>query len=91
VYAAAKEGWAINCLKTKAREGVADLLDTIETQIPAPNVDVNGEFKMLITQTESNQYFGRSLIGKIESGTLTKDEKMCSVDQDGDHVENGRA
>jgi predicted membrane GTPase involved in stress response len=44
---------------------VTDLLDTIDKHIPHPDVDVDGELKMLITQTESNKYFGRQLIGRI--------------------------
>ena len=58
IYAAAKEGWAINALD-RPREGVNDLLETVREHVPAPDVDVEGDFKMLITQTESNQYFGR--------------------------------
>ena len=67
IYAAAKEGWAINELDGK-REGVQDLLETIKETIPPPKVNIDDDFTMLITQTESNKYFGRQLIGKISSG-----------------------
>jgi len=53
IYAAAKEGWAIADLDAE-RSGVADLLDTIAEVIPAPDVDVDDDFRMLITQTEAN-------------------------------------
>lgn len=45
---------------------------------------------MLITQTESNQYFGRQLIGRISSGSVTTGDKMCTVDQAGEHHENSK-
>ena len=53
IYAAAKEGWAVNSL-SKKKEGVEDLLNAIDEHIPAPKVDIDGDLKMLITQTESN-------------------------------------
>jgi GTP-binding protein len=40
-------------------------LDTIQEAVPPPDVDIEGDLKMLITQTESNKYFGRQLIGRI--------------------------
>ena len=53
VFAAAKEGWAISDLENK-REGVKDLLDVIAKHVPHPDVDVEDDVRMLITQTESN-------------------------------------
>ena len=41
------------------REGVDDLLECVAAVIPPPNVDINDDVSMLITQTESNPYFGR--------------------------------
>ena len=64
VYAAAKLGWAISDLK-KEKKGVVDLLQTIEDHVSSPDVSIDGDLKMLITQTESNPYFGRQLIGRI--------------------------
>ena len=53
IYAAAKEGWAVNDLKSE-KSGVKDLLEAIHEHIPAPDVKVDDDFRMLITQTESN-------------------------------------
>ena len=66
VYAAAKNGWAVNSLdSTDGRDNVKDLLNTIVEAIPPPDLDPKGDLKMLVTQTESNQYFGKMLIGRI--------------------------
>ena len=67
-----------------------DLLSTIQDYVPAPEANVDGEVQMLITQTESNQYFGRQLIGRIHSGTIKKGDKLCTVKQDGEHWENAK-
>lgn len=65
IYAAARDGWATADFENGKREGVDDLLNSMINSIPSPNVDATGDLKMLITQTESNQYFGRMLIGRI--------------------------
>jgi GTP-binding protein len=68
IYASAKDGWTSYDLE-KSGQGVESLLDTIIARIPSPKVDTASDtFKMLISQTESNKFFGRLLIGKIESG-----------------------
>lgn len=89
IYAAAKMGWAISDLD-RPRTGVNDLLETMIDHIPHPQVNVEDDFKMLITQTESNPYFGRQLIGRIDSGSVKLLDKMCTVNQDGEHHENSK-
>ena len=49
VYAAAKNGWAVKCLKDGTRDSVKDLMDTMIEAIPAPDLDPEGELKMLVT------------------------------------------
>ena len=60
----------------KPKEGVDDLVQAIINHIPVPKVDCNSELKMLITQTESNRYFGKMLIGRISSGKLAIGDKV---------------
>ena len=67
IYSAATQGWAINKLD-KDKAGVTDLLDSIVENINHPPADKEGDLKMLINQTESTQYFGKMLIGRILSG-----------------------
>jgi len=45
---------------------------------------------MLITQTESNQYFGRMLIGRISQGKLSLGDKIHAVDQEGQSADSGK-
>ena len=86
IYAAAKEGWAIDSMtdKTKKRDNVEDLLNTIVEAIPPPNLDPEGDLKMLVTQTESNQYFGKMLIGRVASGSISVGDKINAVLQNGE-------
>jgi GTP-binding protein len=65
LYASAKDGWASRDLDNRTKT-VEELLDAIIEHVPSPKVDhTSKELKMLVTQTESSQYFGRLLIGKI--------------------------
>jgi len=77
IYAAARDGWALNDLaEDRKREGVTDLLDTIVDAVPCPKIKEDAEPLMLITQTESNQYFGKMLIGRLKQGKLNLHDKV---------------
>ena len=83
IYAAAKNGWAVNSMD-KPKDSVKDLLDVVIKAIPPPNLNPDGDLKMLITQTSSNQYFGKMLIGRISSGSISIGDKIAAVKQDGE-------
>jgi GTP-binding protein len=89
VYSSARSGWAINELK-RPREGVSDLLESVIKHIPYPKVDCNDTLKMLITQTESNKFFGKMVVGRIHSGSISVGEKIQSIDSTGSIVEAGK-
>lgn len=78
IYASAKNGWA-HADKGKTEKGVSDLLQAVVERVEPPKVDQDKDLEMLITQTESNLYFGRMLIGKIQQGSLSLGETFSSV------------
>jgi GTP-binding protein len=43
--------------------------------------------KMLVSQTESNKYFGKMLIGRIHSGKISLGDKVHAVDSTGKSIE----
>jgi GTP-binding protein len=45
---------------------------------------------MLINQTESNKYFGKMLIGRIQQGKLNVGDRIQAVGQDGEVVEQSK-
>ena len=45
---------------------------------------------MLISQTESNKYFGRMLIGRINQGKISLGDKLSAVDSTGNTVESSK-
>ena len=83
LYASAKDGWASLSMSDENKT-VDPLLSSIIERVPAPRIDENAmNFKMLVTQTESSQYFGRLLVGKIQSGNIKLSDKIQAVDQEG--------
>ena len=90
IYASARNGWAIKDRKNTVRENVEDLFQSIVAHVPPPPVDQHSELKMLISQTESNKYFGKMLIGRIQSGRLKVGDKVHAVDSNGQSIETGK-
>ena len=55
------------------------LLDTILAHIPAPKVETNAPFKMLVSSCEANDYLGKLAIGKVEQGIAKINENLDIV------------
>ncbi|KAF9586768.1 hypothetical protein BGW38_000019 [Lunasporangiospora selenospora] len=89
IYASAKEGWAVRSMDD-ARDNMRPLLDLIVDHVPAPKVNREETFKMLVTQIDSNPYLGKCFLGKIAAGTLKIGDKMQALDREGKQTESGR-
>lgn len=76
IYASARNGWAIKDKTSDKRENVEDLFTAIINHVPHPKVDLNADVQMLISQTESNKYFGKMLIGRILCGKINLGDKL---------------
>lgn len=69
LYGSAKNGYAMKHPDEKSEDMIA-LFETIMSEIPAPDVDPEGEFKMLVSNIDWSDYVGRIAIGKILSGSV---------------------
>ncbi len=85
----ARNGWVVKNM-THPKENIKALLDAIIKSIPNPKVDLKKEFSMLVSQTESNQFFGKMLIGRIAAGKVSVGDKITTVDQQGKVIENNK-
>ena len=52
------------------------LFDTIMEYIPAPEMDTEKPFQMLVSSIDYNEYVGRIAIGRIERGTIRQNEEI---------------
>ena len=73
VYASAKNGWA-SLDKNQVKEDMTDLLDTIIDYTPIFEGDEDKPFKVLVSTTDYNDYLGKIAIGKVENGTIRKND-----------------
>lgn len=88
-YASGKNGWAVKDLDDE-KNGVDCVLQSIIDEIPPPKVADLKHFSMLVTQTEPNSYFGKMILGRINSGSIEIGKRLFSYDQDGKSVEIGK-
>lgn len=87
LYASGKAGYAN--LESDKREGdMNPLLQTICEHIKPPQVDETAPFSMLVTQIESDAFFGKCLIGRVQSGTVKPGDSVKALDEDGKVIEN---
>ena len=53
------------------------LFDTIIDYIPAPEVDLEAPFQMLVSSIDYNEFVGRIAIGRIERGTIRHNQEIA--------------
>ncbi len=82
IYGSAKNGFAVRHFDDE-RIDMTPLFETILSEIPAPEADTEGEFKMLISNIDWDDYVGRVAIGKILSGKVAKGDTVFRVMEDG--------
>src|SRR5688572_27833374 len=89
LYASGRAGYA--GLTDDVRSGdLTPLFETIVSHVPAPKLDPEGEFKMLATLLDRDNFLGRILTGRIESGSLNINDPIRAMDVNGKLVEDGR-
>jgi len=89
LFASAKEGWAA-AEPDGPKESTAPLLDLVLAHVPAPEVDADAPFRMLVTTLEYNPYLGRILTGRIDGGTARVNAPIRALDREGGIIEVGR-
>jgi len=83
VFASAKEGFAKLSLDDPDEGNMVPILDMILDEIPAPKIEERPEFRMRITTLDWSEFVGRILIGRIESGTIEKNQNVILIGKDG--------
>ncbi|HSM52996.1 MAG TPA: translational GTPase TypA [Erythrobacter sp.] len=90
LYASGRDGYASD--DQEARSGsLAPLFDLIVSHVPAPGLDENGPFSFLATLLDRDNFMGRVLTGRVQSGRLKVNDPIHALDMDGNIVETGRA
>ena len=79
LYAVGRDGWASE--EADATGGdLTPLFDKIISYFPAPSVDPDGPFQMLISTLDYSSYIGRIAIGRIERGKVRVGQRVALLD-----------
>ena len=79
LYAVGRDGWASEDPDAEGGD-LTPLFDTIVSYFPAPDVDRDGPFQMLVSTLDHSPYVGRIAIGRIERGSVRVGERVTLLD-----------
>jgi GTP-binding protein len=94
LYCSGRDGWAVADL-SEARESLTPLLELVRAYVPRPKPVTDGladgqPFRMLVTMQGRDNFVGRVLTGRVETGVIRINETMKCVRPDGSTPEQGR-
>lgn len=90
LYASGRNGYASE--DENAREGnLTPLFEKIVSHVPAPDLEVDAPFSFLATLLDRDNFMGRVLTGRVQSGTIKVNQPIHALDRDGKVIEVGRA
>ncbi len=90
LYASGRNGYASDDMHARSGD-LTPLFAKIVEHVPPPAADVDGPFKFLVTLLDRDNFLGRILTGKVQSGTIKVNSPIHALDNDGKIIETGRA
>ena len=66
------------------------LFERVIEHVPAPTIETDENFRMLVTTMEYDPFLGRILTGRITSGSIKPNSIVKSLTIDGEAKEEGR-
>lgn len=82
VFGSARDGYFMDTPEDTPKD-CTPLLDKILDFIPPPVADREGEFSMLVSNIDWDDYVGRVAIGRVTSGSVKKGDTLWLVTKDG--------
>ena len=72
LFASGRDGWVArgHDHATPPTDGVLPLMETIREHVPSPEAEVEGDFRMLVTTLDRNDFVGRIVIGRVARGVV---------------------
>jgi GTP-binding protein len=88
LYGSGRDGWmATSPLGPK--QDLTPLFELVLRHVPKPRVE-DGPFRMLATTLEADPYLGRTLTGRITSGSVRPNQIIKAISGDGALIETAR-
>ncbi len=84
-FAIGREGKAWKTLPDNPSEHVdlSPIFEAITNDIPAPTVDTDGAFQLLVTSLQYDSFLGKYAIGRITRGSVAKNQPVALIKRDG--------
>ena len=82
IYASAREGFA-KLEVDEVSDNMEPLFDSIIKNVKAPEGYLDMPLQMLVTTIDYNEYVGKIGIGKIERGTIKRNQQVALIAKDG--------
>jgi GTP-binding protein len=90
LYASGRNGYANE--NPDLREGtLTPMFQKIVEHVPPPALEVDAPFSFLVTLLDRDNFLGRILTGRVQSGTVKVNQPIHALDMDGKVIETGRA
>ncbi len=90
LYASGRNGYANE--DPTMREGtLRPLFQKIVDHVPPPALDADAPFSFLVTLLDRDNFLGRVLTGRVQSGTIKVNQPIHALDAAGNIIETGRA
>jgi GTP-binding protein len=90
LFASSRQGWAVANLEADERKDLSPLFDLVVDHVPSPRVQNDAPFSMLVTTLEYDNYLGRVLTGRIQTGKALVNMPVRAIQPDGNIVETAR-
>lgn len=82
VYASARDGYAKLSLSDESNN-LEPLFNTILEYVPAPMGKIEAPLQFLVSSLDYDEYIGRIAIGRVERGTIRRDQQAVICKRDG--------
>ena len=82
LYAVAREGKVYADLDDP-QDDMHELFETILAQIPAPAVEIEKPFQMVVANLDYSDYLGRIVVGRVRRGKVRRGESVNLIHKDG--------
>jgi len=82
IYTNAREGRARLDMDGEETD-LSPLFELIVKNVPPPRGDPNGDFQMIVTTVDWNDYLGRIAIGRVFHGQITQGDSVCRLAGEG--------
>ena len=90
LYASGRNGYASEDID--AREGTLEpMFKLIVDHVPPPALETDAPFSFLATLLDRDNFMGRVLTGRVQSGTIKINDPIRALDAEGNVIESGRA